>query len=617
MRGATVRSLVFLTAILLSAVTVLAAPAPAAAGPVTAPAPVLTIAAIAAGADHTCALTKGGGVVCWGNSTFRQLGNGTTTPSSVPVAVSGLMAGVTAIAAGGNHTCALSNRGGVTCWGQNTDGQLGNGTTTQSNVPVAVSGLSAGVTAIAASGRFACAMTGERVVKCWGDNYVGQTGNGVASRSLVPVDVTGRIGGMTAHSGNNHTCAVTDVDGVECWGYNYVGQLGNGTTSKDATFVPVDVSGLQGRVSAISTGTTHTCALTAGRVACWGYNLHGELGNRTRVNSDVPVAVAGLSGGVAAIAAGSGHTCTLASSGGVRCWGANYSDQLGNGTRANSTSAVPVSGLASGVAAIAAGRDHTCAVTSFGGVKCWGANHAGQLGNGTTTSSRVPVDVDFTRAGQTIVAISAGSWHTCALTMAGGVRCWGLNRSGQLGNGTTAGSPTPVDVVGLASRVVAIAAGGMSTCALTSVGGVKCWGANDGGQLGNGTAVDSATPIDVVGLSSSVRAISIGDTHACALAPLAPLCAGGGTSTESWAPGSPCVPRPTCRCARDRRAGSPPSAPALRKRAQSRRQGRSRAGAAPALSAMPRPSRAARRSRSRALGAASAPSTPGSARRAR
>ena len=168
MRRAVVGSSTILLAILLSASPSLAAtsvagpPEGGSVAPASAAPPTLTIAAIAAGSDHVCALTTAGGVVCWGDSVFGQLGNGTTTRSSVPVAVSGLMAGVTAIAAGGNHTCALSNRGGVTCWGQNTDGQLGNGTTTQSSVPVAVAGLSAGVTAIVASGRFGCAMTGER-----------------------------------------------------------------------------------------------------------------------------------------------------------------------------------------------------------------------------------------------------------------------------------------------------------------------------------------------------------------------------------------------------------------------------------------------------------------------
>ena len=153
--------------------------------------------------------------------------------------------------------------------------------------------------------------------------------------------------------------------------------------------------GLGRGVSAISTGGSHTCAITEGRVVCWGYNLHGELGNRTRVNSNVPVDVSGLAAGARAVSAGSGHTCALTSSGGVSCWGANYAGQLGNGARANSPAAVAVSGLASGIVAIAAGRDHTCALTGRGQVRCWGANQSGQLGDGTTVGRRVPVDIRF------------------------------------------------------------------------------------------------------------------------------------------------------------------------------------------------------------------------------
>jgi alpha-tubulin suppressor-like RCC1 family protein len=403
MRRAVVGSSTILLAILLSASpspAVSRVAAPPTVGTSVAPAtitPPPTITAIAAGAWHTCALTAGGGVVCWGGNYFGELGNGSTGFSPVPVAVTGLSAGATAIAAGSHHTCALLRGDGVTCWGQNTYGQLGSGTTTGSGVPVPVQGVPSGVTAIAASGDHTCARTSGGSALCWGANYVGQTGNGVEWRSLVPVDVTGRTGGFTADSGNNHTCALASGGGATCWGYNNVGQLGNGitNTSHSASFVPVEVVGLGRGVSAISTGANHTCAITDGRVVCWGYNLHGELGNRTRVNSNAPVDVSGLATGVSAAAAGSGHTCAVTSSGGVRCWGANYSGQLGNGGRTNSPAAVAVSGLASGIEAIASGSDHTCALASRGRVRCWGQNAYGQLGDGTTVGRRVPVDVRF------------------------------------------------------------------------------------------------------------------------------------------------------------------------------------------------------------------------------
>ncbi|ACL23605.1 RCC1 domain-containing protein [Chloroflexus aggregans] len=478
--------------------------------------PLQGVTAIAAGGAHTCALTGSGGVMCWGGNDFGQLGDGTPTTRSTPGAVSGLPSGVTAIAAGNYHTCALTGSGGVRCWGANYSGQLGNGLTFGRSTPGAVSGLPSGVTAIAAGGDHTCALMSSGGVMCWGDNYYGQLGDGTTTNRRTPVAVSGLPSGVTAiAAGGLHTCALTGSGEVWCWGYNYYGQLGDGTTTYSRS-TPAAVGGLPSGMTAIAAGGLHTCALmSSGGVWCWGRNDSGQLGDGSDTDSSTPVAVSGLPSGVTAIAAGDYHTCALTGSGEVWCWGGNGFGQLGDGTTTARSTPAAVSGLPSGVETIAAGDYHTCALMSSGGVWCWGRNNSGQLGDGTTTARSTPAAVSGLPSG--VTAIAAGGLHTCALMSSGGVWCWGLNNSGQLGDGSDTDSSTPVAVSGLASGVETIAAGGWHTCALTSSGGVWCWGRNNSGQLGDGSTIYHITPVAVSGLPSGVTAIAAGDYHTCAL----------------------------------------------------------------------------------------------------
>jgi alpha-tubulin suppressor-like RCC1 family protein len=524
--------------------------------------PLTGATSVAAGAFHTCALTTGGGVKCWGLNSFGQLGNGTTEARTAAVDVGGLTSGVVAIAAGHSHTCALTDAGGVKCWGYNAFGQLGNGTTLGALAPVDVTGLTGGVTKIAAGVGHTCALTTGGGVKCWGGNWYGQLGNGTTTQTSTAVDVTGLTAGMASiAAGWGHTCALTNGGGAKCWGYNTRGQLGNGTTTQALT--AVDVSGLTEGMGAIAAAGDHTCALTiGGGVKCWGDNTHGQLGNgmSSHLPTPAPVDVTGLTSGVAAIAAGLVHTCALTTGGGMKCWGGGWRGQLGSGSTDGALTPVVVTGLNGGVAAIAAGDVHTCAVTTGGGVKCWGDDASGQLGNGITPQPLTAVDVRGLTAGVAaidtgwahtcaittgggakcwgrnadgtlaltavdvigltagVAAIAAGGAHACALTTGGDAKCWGDNTEGQLGNGTTSEFPTsvPEDVTGMTAGVAAIVAGGFHTCALTSGGGVKCWGYNASGQLGNGTAARALVPIDVTGLTTGVAAISLGREHTCA-----------------------------------------------------------------------------------------------------
>ncbi len=261
--------------------------------------------------------------------------------------------------------------------------------------------------------------------------------------------------------------------------------------------------------TAIAAGLGHTCALTSsGGVRCWGNNGRDQIGGGTTSNRLTPVAVSGLSSGVTAIAAGVRHSCALTNAGGVRCWGANIRGALGDGTTSRRPrQVVDVSGLSSGVTAIAAGHDYSCAVTSSADVKCWGYNRWGQLGDGTTSDRSTPVDVSGLSSG--VTAISAGGTHSCAPMSSGGVKCWGRNNYGQLGDGTTSTSLTPVDVSGLRGGATAIAAGSFHSCALRRSGGVKCWGLNSTGQLGDGTMSDRRTPVAVVGLGRAKATLAI------------------------------------------------------------------------------------------------------------
>jgi alpha-tubulin suppressor-like RCC1 family protein len=218
------------------------------------------------------------------------------------------------------------------------------------------------------------------------------------------------------------------------------------------------------------------------------------------------VAVTGLNVGVSALALGRDHSCALTTSGGVKCWGYNGSGQLGNGSEDGfMSSPTDVTGLTTGVVAIGSGTDHTCAVTGAGALKCWGRNSFGALGNGSVISSRVPVGVSGLDSG--VLAVSGGALDTCAVTAGAGVLCWG----------ESTGSSVPVLFSGPGGTVISISLGGSHGCAVTQGGAVKCWGRNDFGQLGNGTNTASTTPVDVRGLGSGFISVSSGLNHSCAL----------------------------------------------------------------------------------------------------
>jgi alpha-tubulin suppressor-like RCC1 family protein len=389
------------------------------------------VTAVTAGGGHACALTSGGGVKCWGANDAGQLGIGTTNfTRTSPSDVVGLTSGVIAISAGGRHTCAVMATRAVKCWGANADGQLGDGTTTNSSLPVDVSGLGGSVAKLSAGSNHTCVVTTGGAAQCWGRNDTAQLGDGTMVDKLLPTTVTGLgagVGSITA--GDDFSCAVTTAGAARCWGRNTFGQIGDGTNTLRTTATAV--SGLGSGVSMLDAGVYHACAVSSdGAVRCWGWNASGQVGNGGASNFTLPTAtptlVSSVGGNVAAVAAGSEHSCARMSDSSVKCWGSSASGKLGDGTKGLQAVAADVHGLGSNVAAVAAGYEFGCAVTVAGRMVCWGNNGQGQLGNGTVVSSTVPGDVLSLSSG--MIAVSAGmgtGGHACGLTSGRGLKCWG------------------------------------------------------------------------------------------------------------------------------------------------------------------------------------------------
>lgn len=357
----------------------------------TTPTPLRNITQVVTHRYHTCALTTDNGIKCWGNNDNGRLGNGSLTRSALPVDVTGLTTGVAMFDTGGQHSCAVKG-GKVYCWGQNLHGQVGDGTSNNDRTtPVEVRILTE-VSTVSIGGSHSCALKTNGGLYCWGDNTNGQVGNNSTADQTEPLLILSNV--RTFVTGSIHTCAILTSGGVKCWGGNSRGSLGDGTKTQRLT--PVDVQGLSGSPVALAAVRDHTCVLYAnGTAQCWGANDAGQVGDGAQIDRLTAVAVTTVSGGISAIVPGGQHTCVLTTGGGVKCWGANGAGQVGNGSTATAVlNAVDVTGLQAGVTQVAAGREHTCARLSDGGAKCWGRNLDGELGDNTFTANRLtPVDV--------------------------------------------------------------------------------------------------------------------------------------------------------------------------------------------------------------------------------
>jgi alpha-tubulin suppressor-like RCC1 family protein len=366
-------------------------------------------------------------------------------------------------------------------------------------------------TAVTAGARHACALHRNGTVACVGLNTAGQLGDGTFTNQTAPVRVVGLGPPFTApvvnvDAGDAHTCAVLSDGTARCWGENDFGRLGDGNSIGNVNrATPVVVTGLTNAVK-VSAGVEATCALLAdGGVKCWGRNSSSNaLGDGTGIDRATPVSVLNISGAID-VSAGGGHACAVLSSGGVRCWGENDNGRLGDGNLAgniNRSSPVVVTGLTDAVRVVSGGS-MTCALRTGGAVSCWGLNNVGQLGIGSTTESAVPAVV----AVSGVSSLSASD-TTCAVTAAG-LSCWGQNSEGQFGVGTTTSSTSPVSVP-LAADAVDVATGSGFTCMLDAAGAARCWGRNAEGELGSGDTA-ALTTVPSAGWSLFVRGSLVSD----------------------------------------------------------------------------------------------------------
>ena len=577
---------------------------------------------LSAGDWHTCAIMDDASLKCWGRNNFGQLGDGTNTDSSTPVSVNLPGEKFLAVSAGSNHTCAVSNNWAVSCWGSNQKGQLGIGTTVSSNTPSTVT-VGGSAVAVSAGGSHTCAIldgTSGGDVKCWGDNTFGQLGDGTTNQQNDASTVTSSVtGAITIDVGRSHTCIVDSSDSVHCWGGSNKGQVGDGSTSSEISSPTAITLGQNLGAISVASGKSYTCVVGSNDLPrCWGgvgsdaplgdeptefsgisrwsyigsserdWNDNGDLnifevgvvgdGDKdgfpagpTDSDDSNPTVAANCSPGhygrfacreatPGYYVSGSGNTVMtpaspghyvnsegassqtqcpigkfqeltgqiscedarpgyyvpgLGASEGTPCPAGKYNDQYGMTSDlacqwAVAGHSVPV------LTQVSSGATHSCAILDDGSVGCWGDNSNGQLGDGGRVSSLSPQKT--LPLGRNAVDISAGSYHTCTLLDDGSIRCWGSNAFGQLGDGTTIERTTPITVnLGSGVSAIGVSSGESHTCAVLTDNRVKCWGLNINGQLGDGTNTDRHSPTySSLGGTGALK-VSAGSFHTCVI----------------------------------------------------------------------------------------------------
>lgn len=447
----------------------------------------------AVGARHACALDVDGVAYCWGDNSAGQLGDGTTTTRNHPAPVADNHRFVR-IATMWERTCGQSDMGLLYCWG----------TSGWPATPTLVNGNA--YRAFAVGSAHACGLLASGEAQCWGLNNNGQLGDGTTTSRNDAMPVAGGLVFDTITAGGLHSCGLVGTVAY-CWGANGIGQTGDGTTTTPRT-TPVLVADGHEFVS-LAAGGFHTCGSAGtGLAYCWGAGSSGQLGNGTSGASIVPDLVDGeLRSDLTR--PGEQGTCALVG-GTAYCWGRNHHGQIGDGTATNRATPTMVGG-GTDFALVDTGDEIACGTSRSGTLLCWG--RAAFVGHGAT-GTEDPVDPAPIAGDLALVEVGLTRSSSCGRTADGSTYCWGENGQGQLGNGGTEDSAVPVVIPDL--WLARVSAGGDSGCGLTAFGAPYCWGRNTSGQLGNGTTTSSADPAPV-GRGLVLSDITVGAAHACGI----------------------------------------------------------------------------------------------------
>ena len=471
--------------------------------------PKRNVGVIAVGEISSFALQKNGRAWGWGDNGYGRLGNNTILPTATPISIVGATKTFCKISGGSRSTSAIDKNGRAWAWGQNALGQLGDNTTISKLTPVSVLGAVKTFCEISSKGYTVLAIDKSGRLWGWGDNFYGQLGDNSVTSRLTPVSVLGATKTFCKISCYLATAAIDKNGRAWAWGYNNQGQVGDNSITSRLT--PVSVLGAIKTFCQISSGSCILAIDKNGRAWGWGYNSFGAIGDNTTISKLTPVSVLGATKTFCKIDTRHRHSLALDKNGRAWAWGFNSSGQLGDNTTVSKSTPVAISGTTKTFCIISTNTYNagtTLAIDKNGRAWGWGTNGSGTIGDGTVTCRLTPVSV--LGAVKTFCGIAVGFSHSAAIDKNGKIWTWGSSLRGELGDNTTVSKFTPVSILGATKTFCKITAAGYSTHAIDKNGLVWGWGLNSTGQIGDGTSTSRLTPVSVAGATKTFCEISAG-----------------------------------------------------------------------------------------------------------